>query len=84
MKCLVCGGRMEEKRVTLARIYEEQPGTPYAIITDVPASVCKQCGEKVYTPEVVEKLQTIRRLVRKGARPKQTVEVPVYSLTDSE
>lgn len=51
MRCIVCGGNMEERLVT---------------------------------PEVVDKLQAVSKLIRKGDKPPKTVEVPVFSLTDAE
>ena len=84
MKCLMCGGIMEEREVTITRTYEEPARTYHAIVTDVPASVCRQCGERVYTPEVVDKLQALTKRVKKGAPAPKTIEVPVYSLLDTE
>ncbi|MBI4496378.1 MAG: YgiT-type zinc finger protein [Chloroflexi bacterium] len=73
---------MEEKTVTIARIYERQSDIPYALITDVPAEVCHQCGETVYTADVVARLQELSKRIKKGAPSAKTVEVPVYSLDD--
>lgn len=73
---------MGEKRVTVFRSYEEQPESQYAIITDVPALVCHQCGERAYTPDVVDRLQSLSKLIRKGATPPKTTEVPVFSLQE--
>lgn len=52
------------------------------LVRDVPAEVCRQCGETVYRKDVVEKLEAISRVVKKGKRPSKAISIPVYSLTD--
>ncbi len=71
MKCVFCGGKLEKKIVTFS--YGEE--NKYLLIKDVPAEVCKSCGEKIYTPEVSEKLL---ELAKEKIKPSKTVEVPVY------
>jgi len=42
VKCVFCGGKLEEKRVIF--IYEEDD--KHLLVENVPAYVCTKCGEK--------------------------------------
>ncbi len=44
MECFMCKGELEEKRVD----YMEDSDNTIIVIKDVPAKVCKICGEKFY------------------------------------
>lgn len=73
MKCLVCHHDMMERRVTL----DLRLGEELVVIEDVPATVCENCGEQVFTPEVTRKVQTVAKERRGVAR---TMVIPVFSL----
>ena len=75
MTCAFCKGELEER---LIRYLSEFEGR-VMIIENVPAEACTQCGEKVFRPEVVEKIQ---RLVWEQPSPKRREEVPVYDLAE--
>ena len=47
MKCVVCGGELEEKRVNLPFEYKGC----LALIKKIRAHVCKQCGETYLSPK---------------------------------
>lgn len=73
MKCLVCHHDMVERKVTLdLRIGEE-----LVIIEEVPATVCENCGEQVFTPEVTRQVQAVAQERKEKTRP---ILVPVFSL----
>ena len=73
MKCLVCHHDMVERKVTLdLRIGEE-----LVIIEEVPATVCENCGEQVFTPEVTRQVQAVAQERKEKTR---TILVPVFSL----
>ena len=74
-KCPLCGGGFEEKRITHPQLYEGK----IIILENVPAKVCRQCGEVLLAPNVVEQLQ---RVVWAAGAPKRTAQVPVYDLAD--
>ena len=76
-KCRSCGGNLEDGYVNQA---EEFSGG-FAILENVPAQVCKQCGDGLFRPEVVEKIQ---QLVWSAATPSRTVRVPVYDLAEEQ
>ena len=75
MTCAFCKGELDER---LIRYLSEFEGR-VMIIENVPAEACTQCGEKVFRPEVVEKIQ---RLVWEQPSPKRREEVPVYDLAE--
>jgi YgiT-type zinc finger domain-containing protein len=64
---------MVERNVTL----DLRVGKELVVIEDVPATVCENCGERVFTPEVTRQVQSIAK-ERKGAA--RTIVVPVFSL----
>lgn len=71
MSCVFCGGKTENKNVTF--IYEQDDHV--SLVQNVPAEVCLQCGEKTYSPEVVDELL----LLAQGEQtPQKTVKVPVF------
>ena len=45
--CHYCKGQLEEKQVTRMQEYRGH----WYIIENLPALVCRQCGETYYTPE---------------------------------
>ncbi len=73
MECLVCHQLMVERNVTL----DLRTGEELLVIEEVPATVCENCGEQVFTPEVTRQVQAIAK-ERKGAA--RTIVVPVFSL----
>jgi len=63
---------MVERKVTLdLRIGEE-----LVIIEEVPATVCENCGEQVFTPEVTRQVQAVAQERKERAK---TILVPVFS-----
>ncbi|MCL2048483.1 MAG: type II toxin-antitoxin system MqsA family antitoxin [Defluviitaleaceae bacterium] len=55
MTCFYCNGETEEKTKIHAATLEKC----VIIIKNVPAHICKQCGEAYFTGEVVQKLENI-------------------------
>ena len=55
MICFYCKGDTEQKLKTHAATLEKC----VIIVKNVPAHVCKQCGEVYFTDDVVQKLETI-------------------------
>ncbi|MGR3318029.1 MAG: YgiT-type zinc finger protein [Candidatus Anammoxibacter sp.] len=50
----------------------------YLFVENVPAEVCKSCGEKTYSPEATDKLL---RYAKTDVKPSKTIEVPVHEFT---
>ena len=55
MKCFECGGEMVETTTTLHMEKDNKP----LIIQEVPAKICKQCGEEYISGSVTEKIGKI-------------------------
>ncbi len=71
MKCVFCGGMIENKVVTFT--YEEED--KHLFVEHVPALVCNKCGEKIHSPEVTDKLL---KFAKDEFRPVKTINVPVF------
>jgi len=64
---------MEDKTVTVdLRVADE-----LFVVENVPATVCGHCGERVFTPEITRRLQS---LAKQRKEPSRTLTVPVFSL----
>lgn len=74
--CSFCGGSVEEQPVTVD--YRTKAGL--VIIENVPAGVCRQCGERYYTAEVVKAME---RLASSGIPVSRTVNVPVREFSEN-
>jgi len=47
----------------------------FFIVEHVPARVCAETGEQLFSPETVEKLQ---KIIREQKKPVKVIETPVY------
>lgn len=70
MKCDRCGGEYQEKLVTYTIMFEGK----FHIIEGVPAKECPKCGDRLYAPPIVEKIQTA---IWSHKKPSRVVETPV-------
>jgi YgiT-type zinc finger domain-containing protein len=60
-KCPVCSGEIMEKQVEEI-IYSGNN----AVIISVQAEVCLKCGERLYSPEVIQKMESIKVKLEKN------------------
>ena len=51
-KCYLCGGKLKQKNISIARYW----GRQLVALNDVPALVCTQCGEKYFEAKVSAKI----------------------------
>ena len=72
-KCPLCGGVEEATRVTFTATLDGNLLT----IEEVPALVCRQCGEETFSAETMKRIEA---LVASRPRPARMAEVPVYVL----
>ena len=70
--CEYCGGRIIEKRVSLHKKYKKK----YLLIEDIPAGVCKECGTRYYSANV---LKTIEESIKGRRKAEKEIVVPLYS-----
>jgi YgiT-type zinc finger domain-containing protein len=71
MTCDLCGAPLVEQEVTYAVELDGQ----WIIIEHVPARVCPQCGERLYSPDTVERLHQI---AWEQKAPSRILETPVF------
>ena len=71
---------MEETMVETKVTYTLDVDGNFYIIEHVPARVCQETGEQLFSPETVERIQT---LIRGGTEPARVVETPVYDYTQA-
>ena len=74
MKCFFCKGALEE---TTTKFIIDL-GECVVIVKNVPAMVCKQCGEKSFDDETMERLEEILDSVRNSL----VREVAIVEYTD--
>ncbi|MEK7848393.1 MAG: type II toxin-antitoxin system MqsA family antitoxin [Chloroflexota bacterium] len=72
-KCPFCAGELEDRAVTYPQKYKDT----LIILENVPAEVCRQCGQVLLRPDVQERIQEI---VWSETPPKRMASVPVYDL----
>ena len=65
---------LEERLVT----YTQELDGRFIVVEHVPARVCRETGEQLFSPETVSRLQAI---VRSQCKPARTIETPVYEFS---
>ena len=68
--CSFCGGKVEEKKVTVDYRWKND----LTIVEGVPAGVCTQCGEQYFRGKIAEEME---RLVKEKGEITQEVTVPM-------
>lgn len=76
MKCDICGGPLVEQNT----IYRIELDDRLIAVEGVPARVCLQCGEKLFSAEVVERLQ---KTVWEQKKPSRVLETPVFDFAEA-
>jgi len=71
MTCDVCGSPMSEQMVT----YTIQLDEKLVVVEHVPAKVCAQCGDRLYSPDTVDRLQ---KTVWEQRSPSRILQTPVF------
>ena len=72
-ECGVCHGKMTKQLVTYSQFYKGN----FIIVENVPAWVCEQCGDTLYDPETVDRLQ---KYIWSQDKPVRSITVPVFDL----
>ena len=73
--CAQCGGKLEDKTIT----HQQAWGGELYEFENVPALVCRQCGEAYLTAQVSQLIDVI---IQQNPRPKRYHQVPVFSLPE--
>jgi len=75
--CTYCGGEVVEKKID----YDYRRNNRLMVVSNVPAGVCRQCGEKYFRPEVLKKMDEIYHdIFDRNQKPERTLTVPAVSL----
>ncbi len=76
MKCTInnCAGEYEQREV----VHTVCQGNRIIVIDHVPAEVCTICGDVLFTPETVRKIEALRQT---AAPPTRTV--PLYDFAEA-
>src|SRR5437660_2986660 len=72
--CEACDEPYEEKRITLAL---PRSSSGLAVIRNVPAEICPQCGEMQFSLRTTGRLMNV---VRSDEPPSEVAVVPIYDL----
>ena len=71
--CTFCGGPVEEGRIE----YDYRRRGHLLVISNVPAGVCAQCGEKYFHPDVLKRMDAAYHdIFDNRAAPERMLEVP--------
>ena len=73
MNCTICHGNMKQQVITHSQFFEGQ----FILVENVTAWVCEQCGDTLFDPDVVEKLQNH---IWSHPQPTRSLTVPVFDL----
>ena len=74
--CTFCGGEVAETGID----YDYRRKGQLLIMKNVPAGVCRQCGEKYFGPDVLRQMdQRYYDIVDCRQKPEEVVEVPTVS-----
>jgi YgiT-type zinc finger domain-containing protein len=75
--CTFCGGEVNPKKIE----YDYRRRGRLLIISNVPAGVCGQCGEKYFKPNVLKKMdEAYHDIFDRHKEPERVLEVPAVSL----
>jgi YgiT-type zinc finger domain-containing protein len=74
--CIFRKGQLEERLVTRVQEYEG----PWCIIENLPAPVCRQCGEIFHPPQAHDR---VIDLITGGAEPVRMESVPVMDASQA-
>ena len=74
-RCHVCG-KTEAREERVHEVFEIE-GRPIRV-ENVPATVCKHCGESVFSRDTTEK---VRQMVHGQAKPMKSVQMDVFAFS---
>ncbi len=75
ISCALCSGEVKGQRV----VEDLQVGSNHVLV-EVETEVCEQCGERYYSPELIDHLMDLREGIQAG-RTTMTEVGKVYRLT---
>ena len=76
MTCDVCHGNVTEGKIKFTVELDDK----LMVVENVPAKVCGQCGERLFYPDTVEKLQ---KTAWEQNDPVRIIETPVFDFNST-
>ena len=74
--CTFCGGEVTEQRIE----YDYRRRGHLLVCCNVPAGVCRQCGEKYFQPDVLKRMdQNFHDVFERHYQPDHVLEVPAVN-----
>jgi YgiT-type zinc finger domain-containing protein len=75
--CSYCGGEVVEEQID----YDYRREKRLMVVSNVPAGVCRQCGEKYFKPGVLKRMDSLYHgIFERNEKPQRTLSVPGVSL----
>ena len=74
-QCSFCSGELQDRLVKHEYRWEGK----LFVFEDVPAQVCRQCGEKYFDARVVKAME---KVVLGQVAPKRILQVPLFSYSE--
>ena len=75
--CTYCGGEVVEQTID----YDYPRQKNLMIVTNVPASVCRQYGEKYFKPHVLKRMDSVYHgIFERHEKPERMLTIPALSL----
>lgn len=75
--CTYCGGEVEEKTIE----YDYRRKGRLLVISNVPAGVCRQCGEVYFKPDVLKRMdEAYHNIFDRNKQPERMLSIPAVSL----
>jgi YgiT-type zinc finger domain-containing protein len=75
--CTFCGGTVEERVIE----YDYRRENQLMVISNVPAGVCCQCGEKYFRADVLKRMDGLYHYIfDHHGKPERLLQVPAVSL----
>lgn len=75
MKCYICGNKLNNKRVDIARYWGEE----LIALQDVPVLLCEKCGNRYFEAKISARIdERIKQALRKRSNF-ESINVPVIA-----
>jgi YgiT-type zinc finger domain-containing protein len=75
--CTYCGGEVIEQAID----YDYRRQKHLMVVSNIRACVCRQCGEKYFKPDVLEKMDSLYHgIFERHEKPERTLTIPSVSL----
>jgi YgiT-type zinc finger domain-containing protein len=75
--CTYCDGKVEEEKIE----YDYRRRGKLLVIDNVPAGVCRQCGETYFKPDVLKRMDdAYHDIFDRNMEPERILRVPAVTL----